>query len=64
MLGQAKDSYIKTIANELKDCIKHKKFIPIMEIFDINKYPKMEFFYELEDMYDDFVTPDNGTVIT
>ncbi|MCT7519193.1 ATP-dependent DNA helicase [Aliarcobacter cryaerophilus] len=58
IVRQAKDSYIKTIANELKDCIKHKKFIPIMEIFDINKYPKMEFFYELEDMYDDFVTPD------
>lgn len=54
VVRQAKDSYIKMIAIRLKDCIKDKKYIPIMEIFDTTKYPQLKIFYETKDMYDDF----------
>lgn len=59
VVRQAKDSYIKIIANNLKECIKNKKFIPVMDIFDVNKYSEMEVFYDLKDMYDSFVKGDN-----
>jgi hypothetical protein len=54
IVRQAKDSYIKMIANELKDCIKTQKFIPIFKIFDKVKYPQLQLFYDEKDFIDDF----------
>jgi len=44
IVRQAKDSYIKVIANEIKECIKNKKYIPIPKIFNTNKYSKLQIF--------------------
>ena len=59
VVRQAKESYIKIIANELKECIKNKKFLPISEIIDLKKYSQMEVFYEEKSLYDSFVTDKN-----
>lgn len=54
IVRQAKDSYIKMIANELKECIKTNKFVPIYKIFDKVKYPQLELFYDEKEFIDDF----------
>jgi hypothetical protein len=54
VVRQAKDSYIKTIAIELKDCIANKSYRPIMDILNIKEYKDINVFYEEKDMYEDF----------
>jgi len=54
VVRQAKESYIKKIAIELKECIEHKAYKPIHEIFDQQRFPELELFYEESDMYRHF----------
>lgn len=44
IVRQAKDSYIKVIANELKDCINNKEYTSLDEIFDISKHKELKIF--------------------
>lgn len=44
IVRQAKDSYIKVIANDIKECIKNKKYVPIPEIFDAKKFTRLQIF--------------------
>lgn len=59
VVRQAKDSYVKQIAIEIKECIRTKKYTPIVEILDLKKYPKLKVFYDLQDMYNDFCSKEN-----
>jgi len=56
IVRQAKDSYIKLIANELKDCIKDKNFTPISQIFNTNKYPALKIFNNETEFLNDFTS--------
>lgn len=44
IVRQAKDSYVKMIANEIKECIELKKYRSINEILSPIKYPKLKIF--------------------
>jgi len=54
IVRQAKDSYVKMIANELKECIKNKKYVPILDILDVVRYPKLKIFHEQTQFLEDF----------
>ncbi len=54
IVRQAKDSYIKIIANDIKNCIKDKNYKALIEIFDKSKMPKLEIFYDEKSFLDDF----------
>jgi nucleoside-triphosphatase THEP1 len=45
IVRQAKDSYVKMIANEIKECIRTKNYTPILNILDTKKYPKLKIFH-------------------
>ena len=68
IVRQAKNSYIKVIANEIKNCIRDQRYTPVPEIFDSAKYPQLEIFYDEKDFLEDFTkTPGwdkNKNVIT
>lgn len=59
MLRQAQNSYIKIIANELKDCIKNKEYVPFSHIFNTQKYPKLKIFNNQKDFLEDFTAQEN-----
>jgi hypothetical protein len=54
IVRQAKDSYIKLIANELKNSIKDKKYKPLSEIFSQTKYSKLKIFHDEKSFLEDF----------
>jgi exodeoxyribonuclease-5 len=56
IVRQAKDSYIKVIANEIKECIKNREYKPIPEIFDTSKYNKLEVFDNEKDFLNKFTS--------
>lgn len=58
IVRQAQDSYIKVIANELKESIKNKKYQPLSEIFSAERYPNLKIFYEEKDFLEDFSSKD------
>lgn len=58
IVRQAKDSYIKVIANEIKNCIRDKKYMPLLEIFSVAKYPQLKIFYNEQAFLDDFTKKD------
>lgn len=56
VVRQAKDSYIKVIANEIKECIKEKIYTPIPDIFDTSRYKKLQVFSDEKDFLDMFTS--------
>jgi len=54
IVRQAKDSYITMIANELKECIRLKKYSPIEDILDIKRYPQLKVFRSEKEFLNDF----------
>lgn len=56
IVRQAKDSYIKLMANELKECIKNQEFKPLLEIVNKNKYPLITTYYDASEFLDDFTS--------
>ncbi len=56
VVRQAKDSYIKIIANEIKNCIKDKEYTPFLEIFDSSKYPQLKIFHDEKSFLEDFTS--------
>ena len=54
IVRQAKDSYIKLMANELKECIKNQAFKPLLEIVNRNKYPLIKTYFDEAEFLDDF----------
>ncbi len=54
IVRQAQDSYIKLIANDLKESIKNKKYTPLEDIFSPTKYPNLKIFYSEKDFLKDF----------
>ena len=58
IVRQAQDSYIKVIANELKESIKNKKYQPLSEILSAERYPNLKIFYEEKEFLSDFSSKD------
>lgn len=58
IVRQAKDSYVKMMANEIKECIKNKKYTPISEILNTSKYPKLKIFHEQIEFLEDYTKLD------
>ena len=56
IVRQAKDSYIKLIANEIKDCIKNKEYKSIPKIFDTKKYNKLQIFDNEKEFLEQFTS--------
>ena len=54
VVRQAKDSYIKQIAIEIKDCIQHQQYIPLLDIFDDYKYNKLKIFNYQQELIENF----------
>jgi len=54
IVRQAKDSYVKMIANDLKECIKSKVYTPLPEIFNQSKYPQLIIFNDFNNYISDF----------
>jgi len=54
IVRQAKDSYVKMIANDLKECIKNQEYIGLTKIFDQTKYPQLKIFNDYGDFINDF----------
>jgi len=54
IVRQAKDSYIKIIANELKNCIRDQKYIPLNEILNPTKHPQLQIFHDEKSFLQDF----------
>jgi ATP-dependent exoDNAse (exonuclease V) alpha subunit len=54
VVRQAKDSYIKQIAIQLKDCIQSKDYKPLIEIFSSQKYPQLKIFEQQKTFLEDF----------
>jgi len=59
IVRQAQDSYIKVIANELKNCIKDKAYKPLPEIFDSSRYRDLKIFEDEKDFLDDITKEPN-----
>lgn len=59
ILRQSDNSYIKLIAHDIKECIKTKKFTPIVDILNKTKYPQLEVFYDIQDLILDFTKNQN-----
>ncbi len=59
ILRQSENSYIKLIANEIKECIKNQKFTPIIDILNKTKYPELSVFYDEEDFLDNLTNKQN-----
>jgi len=56
IVRQAKDSYIKLIANELKDCINNKQYTSIYEIFNRSKYKELKIFDNETEFLNDYTS--------
>ncbi len=56
IVRQAKDSYVKMVANDLKECIKNKKYTPLTEIFNQGKYPQLTIFNDYNNYITDFTS--------
>ncbi|MCT7519187.1 ATP-dependent DNA helicase [Aliarcobacter cryaerophilus] len=54
IVRQAKDSYIISIANKIKNMIENKSYIPVMEFFNQNLYDEIRYFNNEKDFLDDF----------
>lgn len=54
IVRQAKDSYIISIANKIKNMIENKSYIPVMEFFNQNFYEEIEYFHNEKEFLDDF----------
>jgi hypothetical protein len=54
IVRQAKDSYVKVIANSLKESIKSKNYIALDKIFSRAKYPLLKLFYDERAFLEDF----------
>lgn len=54
IVRQAKDSYVKMIANDLKECIKNKKYTQLTEVFNQSKYPQLTILHDYNDYITDF----------
>ena len=58
IVRQAKDSYIKLIANEIKESIKNKNYKSLSKIFDTNKYKSLKIFNSEKEFLLDFTRKD------
>jgi len=54
IVRQAKDSYVKMIANEIKECIKNEIYTPIVDILNREKYPQLKIFYDQTEFLNDY----------
>ncbi|MGJ0303603.1 AAA family ATPase [Aliarcobacter cryaerophilus] len=54
IVRQAKDSYIISLADKIKDMIESKSYIPVMEFFNQNFYDEITYFNNEKDFLDDF----------
>lgn len=54
IVRQAKDSYIISIADKIKNMIENKSYIPVMEFFNQNFYDEITYFNNEKDFLDDF----------
>jgi len=54
IVRQAENSYVKLIANEIKECIKNENYKSVLEIFNTQKYKQLQIFHNESDFLDSF----------
>lgn len=59
IVRQAKDSYIKLMANELKECIKTQEFEPLLDIVSKSRYPLIKMYFDETEFLEDFTKNTN-----